>query len=203
LAVADHPIRAAAKQSEGTTMAKTRGTGLLMVWTDIDAEFRGRVQSLKQRGARRTVAQVPEFLSAGRYLRAEGRAEIPRDLRTRGSHVLPSAAYLDAVKYQPSSQRLENRHSYHALNAVTTSGAGVMPTRANRPHRPRLRVVREDLLAFISQQPLDLGRHPLRPAAGPPHRVSLMMTYNVSEFRRLRIARLLTRRITPRGASSI
>jgi hypothetical protein len=24
---------------EETTMAKTRGTGLLMVWTDIDAEF--------------------------------------------------------------------------------------------------------------------------------------------------------------------
>ena len=41
-AAAADPANVAPKESGGTTMAKTRGTGLLMVRSDIDAEFEAK-----------------------------------------------------------------------------------------------------------------------------------------------------------------
>jgi hypothetical protein len=53
---------------EETAMVKTRGTGLLMVWTDIDAEFEASstVGTMRERLPR--LLQIPGFLSAGAYL---------------------------------------------------------------------------------------------------------------------------------------
>ena len=51
-----------------TTRGKTRGTGLLMVWTDIDAEFEAEFNRWYDEEHIARLLEVPGFLSAGRYM---------------------------------------------------------------------------------------------------------------------------------------
>jgi len=53
-------------------MAKTRGTGLLMVWTDIDSEFEADFNRWYDEEHIPRLLQVPGFLSAGRYVAVKG-----------------------------------------------------------------------------------------------------------------------------------
>lgn len=53
-------------------MAKTRGTGLLMVWTDIDAEFEPEFNRWYNEEHVLRLLQIPGFLSAGRYSALRG-----------------------------------------------------------------------------------------------------------------------------------
>ena len=55
-----------------TTTSKTRGTGLLMVWTDIDAEFEAEFNRWYDEEHVPRLLQVPGFLSAGRYVPSIG-----------------------------------------------------------------------------------------------------------------------------------
>ena len=48
-------------------MTRTRGTGLLMVWTDIDPEFEAEFNRWYDDEQIPRLLQVPGFLSAGRY----------------------------------------------------------------------------------------------------------------------------------------
>lgn len=57
-------------------MAKTRGTGLLMVWTDIDAEFEPEFNRWYDEEHLPRLAQIPGFLSAGRYSALRGAQNI-------------------------------------------------------------------------------------------------------------------------------
>jgi hypothetical protein len=78
-------------------MAKTRGTGLLMVWTDIDAEFEPEFNRRYDEEHLPRLLQIPGFLSAGRY------SALIYELEDH--NVLRSSAYLDSLKYQPSAVR--------------------------------------------------------------------------------------------------
>ena len=49
-------------------MAKTRGTGLLMVWTDIDPELEAEFNNWCDEEHLPRLLEVPGFLSAGRYV---------------------------------------------------------------------------------------------------------------------------------------
>ena len=53
-------------------MAKTRGTGLLMVLTDIDSEFEAEFNRWYDEEHITRLLQVPGFLSAGRYVALKG-----------------------------------------------------------------------------------------------------------------------------------
>ena len=53
-------------------MAKTRGTGLLMVWSDIDPEFEAEFNSWYDKQHVPRLLEVPGFLSAGRYTAVKG-----------------------------------------------------------------------------------------------------------------------------------
>jgi len=55
-----------------TTMSKTRGTGLLMVWSDIDAEFEAEFNRWYDEEHISRLLEVPGFLSAGRYTAIRG-----------------------------------------------------------------------------------------------------------------------------------
>jgi len=55
-----------------TTTSKTRGTGLLMVWTDIDAEFEAEFNRWYDEEHIARLLEVPGFLSAGRYRAVKG-----------------------------------------------------------------------------------------------------------------------------------
>src|SRR6516164_8544124 len=88
-----------------TTMSKTRGTGLLMVWSDIDAEFEVEFNRWYDEEHISRLLQVPGFLSAGRYTAIKGGPKYLAMYELEDHNVLRSAAYLDTVKYQPSPQR--------------------------------------------------------------------------------------------------
>ena len=53
-------------------MAKTRGTGLLMVWADIDPEFDDEYNRRYDKEHFATLAAVPGFLSGARYVALKG-----------------------------------------------------------------------------------------------------------------------------------
>jgi hypothetical protein len=53
-------------------MAKTRGTGLLMVWADIDPEFEQEHHRWYDEEHIAHLLAVPGFLSAGRYIALKG-----------------------------------------------------------------------------------------------------------------------------------
>jgi hypothetical protein len=86
-------------------MSKTRGTGLLMVWTDIDAEFEAEFNRWYDEEHISRLLEVPGFLSAGRYAAIKGGPKYLAMYELEDHNVLRSAAYLDTVKYQPSPQR--------------------------------------------------------------------------------------------------
>ena len=86
-------------------MAKTRGTGLLMVWTDIDPEFEAEFNHRYDEEHLPRLLEVPGFLSAGRYVAIKGTPKYLAMYELEDHNVLRSTAYLDVVKYQPSPQR--------------------------------------------------------------------------------------------------
>src|SRR5438445_6807756 len=90
------------RRNKRTAMAKTRGTGLLMVWTDIDAEFEADFNRWYDEEHISRLLQVPGFLSAGRYAAIKGGPKYLAMYELEDHNVLRSAAYLDTVKYQPS-----------------------------------------------------------------------------------------------------
>jgi hypothetical protein len=61
-------------------MTKTRGTGLLMVWTDVDPEFEAEFNRWYDEEHIARPLQIPGFLSAGRYIAVKGAPKISRDV---------------------------------------------------------------------------------------------------------------------------
>src|SRR3954462_173097 len=86
-------------------MAKTRGTGLLMVWTDIDEQYEAEFNRWYDEEHIGRLLGVPGFLGAGRYAALKGGPKYLAIYELEDHNVLRSAAYLDTVKYQPSPER--------------------------------------------------------------------------------------------------
>ena len=87
------------------------GTGLLPGGPP-DAEFEADLAIARYRpvdgsmSERSKRSQVPGFLSAGRYVALKGGPKYLAIYELEDHNVLRSAAYLDAVKYQPSARAL-------------------------------------------------------------------------------------------------
>ena len=86
-------------------MTRTRGTGLLMVWTDIDPEFEAEFNRWYDDEQIPRLLQVPGFLSAGRYSAVKGGPKYLALYELEDHYVLRSSAYLNTVKYQPRQHR--------------------------------------------------------------------------------------------------
>src|SRR6202166_4237203 len=108
-------------------MAKTRGTGLLMVWSDIDAEFEAEFNRWYDEEHVPGLLQVPGFLSAGRYLALKGAPKYLATYELEDHNVLRSAAYLDTVKYQPSEQRSKTGTSRVGRNLLRNAYRQIFP----------------------------------------------------------------------------
>jgi antibiotic biosynthesis monooxygenase (ABM) superfamily enzyme len=66
-------------------MSKTRGTGLLMLWTDVDLEHEAEFNRWYNEEHIQHLLKVPGFLSAGRYAALSGGPQVPGDVRARGT----------------------------------------------------------------------------------------------------------------------
>ena len=72
-------------------MAKTRGTGLLMVWTDIDPEFEAEFNRWYDEEHIPRLLEIPGFLSAGRYVAIKGAPKYLAMYELEDHNVLRSA----------------------------------------------------------------------------------------------------------------
>ena len=108
-------------------MAKTRGTGLLMVWTDIDAEHEAEFNRWYDEEHLPRLLEIPGFLSAGRYAALKGGPKYLAIYELEDHNVLRSAAYLDTVKYQPSAQRQKTGTSRVGRNFLRNAYRQIFP----------------------------------------------------------------------------
>ena len=92
-------------------MAKTRGTGLLMVWADIDPEFEAEYHRWYDDEHIAHLLAVPGFLSAGRYVALKGGPKYLALYDLESPEVLQSPAYRHVVGDGTSAwtRRLQKR----------------------------------------------------------------------------------------------
>src|ERR1700751_2435877 len=112
-------------------MAKTRGTGLLMVWTDIDPQFEVEFNNWYDEEHLPRLLEVPGFLSAGRYVAVKGAPKYLAIYELEDHNVLRSTAYLDTVKYQPSPQRAKVGTSRIGRNFLRNAYRQIFPVHTN------------------------------------------------------------------------
>ncbi len=87
-------------------MAKTRGTGLLMVWADIDPEHEAEYHRWYDEEHIAHLLAVPGFLSAGRYVALKGGPKYLAMYELETVDVLKTAAFLDGLRFRPSARRV-------------------------------------------------------------------------------------------------
>ncbi len=112
-------------------MAKTRGTGLLMVWTDIDAEFETEFNRWYDEEHLPRMLQISGFLSAGRYEAIKGGPKYLAIYELEDHDVLRSSAYLDSQKYQPSAARQKTGTSRIGRNFLRNAYRQIFPVHTN------------------------------------------------------------------------
>ena len=86
-------------------MPKMRGTGLLMAWTDVDAEHEAEFNRWYDEEHMQRLLAIPGFLSGGRYKALRGGPKYLAMYELEDHNVLRSAAFIDNVRYQPSTAR--------------------------------------------------------------------------------------------------
>jgi len=112
-------------------MAKTRGTGLLMVWSDVDAENEaGYLQFYRDEHIKRLL-QVPGFLNGGLYRALRGGPKYLAMYELEEYNVLRSADFLDTVRYKPSPTRTKVSGGHIGRNYLLNGYRQIFPARSN------------------------------------------------------------------------
>ncbi len=112
-------------------MAKTRGTGLLMVWTDIDPEFETEFNRWYDEEHLPRMLQISGFLNAGRYEAVKGAPKYLAIYELEDHNVLCSSAYLNSQKYQPSAARQKSGTSRIGRNFLRNAYRQIFPVHTN------------------------------------------------------------------------
>src|SRR5204862_463111 len=85
-------------------MAKTRGTGLLMVWADIDPQYEAEYHRWYDEEHIAHLLAVPGFLSAGSYEALKGSPKYLALYELEHPDVLRSPAFLEGVRFRMSAR---------------------------------------------------------------------------------------------------
>jgi hypothetical protein len=112
-------------------MAKTRGTGLLMLWTDVDPEYEAEFNRWYDEEHIKTLLAVPGFLSAGRYVALKGGPKYLAMYELEDPNVLRTSAFLDAVRYRPSPWRARASGGHVGRNYLLNAYRQIFPARPN------------------------------------------------------------------------
>lgn len=112
-------------------MAKMRGTGLLMAWTDIDAQYEAEFNEWYDKEHMNRLLSIPGFLSGGRYVALRGAPKYLAMYELEDHNVLRSAAFLDAVRYQPSAARQKVSGAHMGRNFLLNSYRQIFPARTH------------------------------------------------------------------------
>src|ERR1051326_3349908 len=118
-------------QPRGETLAKTRGTGLLMVWADIDPEYEAEYHRWYDEEHIAHLLAVPGFLSAGRYVALKGGPKYLALYELEAPDVLRSPAFLDGVRFRPSARRLQYSGGTIGRNFLLNGYRQIFPMHSN------------------------------------------------------------------------
>ena len=112
-------------------MPKTRGTGLLMVWADIDPAYEDEYHRWYDEEHIAHLLAVPGFLSAGRYVAMKGGPKNLALYELETAEVLRSAAFLDGVRFRPSTRRVQYSGGTIGRNYLINGYRQVFPKKTN------------------------------------------------------------------------
>jgi len=112
-------------------MAKTRGNGLLMAWTDVDPQHEDEFNRWYNEEHMLRLAQVPGFISGARYRALRGGPKYLAMYELEDHNVLRSAAFLDTVRYQPSPRRTKVSPSHVGRNFLLNGYRQIFPVKTN------------------------------------------------------------------------
>jgi hypothetical protein len=110
---------------------KTRGTGLLMLWTDIDAENEAEFNRWYNEEHIQRLLKVPGFLSAGRYVALKGGPKYLAMYELETHEVLRTSAFLDEIRFRPSPWRTKASGGQMGRNFILNAYRQIFPTRTN------------------------------------------------------------------------
>ncbi|MGH7932494.1 MAG: hypothetical protein ACREQN_04930 [Candidatus Binataceae bacterium] len=110
---------------------KTRGTGLFMLWTDVDPEYEAEFNRWYNDEHIQHLLKVPGFLSAGRYAALKGAPKYLAMYELENSDVLRTAAFLDEVRYRPSPWRTKASGGHVGRNYLLNAYRQIFPARTN------------------------------------------------------------------------
>ena len=112
-------------------MAKTRGTGLLMLWTDVDPEHEAEFNRWYDEEHIGRLLRVPGFLSASRYVAVKGGPKYLAMYELEEPGVLRTSAFLDGVRYTPSPWRQKASGGHVGRNYILNGYRQIFPARSH------------------------------------------------------------------------
>lgn len=112
-------------------MPKTRGTGLLMVWTDIAPEHEAGFNRWYDEEHIHRLLRIPGVLSAGRYVALCGGPKYLALYELEDHHVMKSSAFIDEVRYRPSADRQRLSGGHAGSNYLLNLYRQIFPARTN------------------------------------------------------------------------
>ena len=138
-------------------MPKTRGTGLLMAWTDIDAINEAAFNQWYDEEHVPRLLKVPGFLSAGRYVALKGGPKYLAMYELEDHNVLRSAAFLDTVRYKPWPGRIKVSGGHAGRNHIRTAYRQIFPARLQNAENtfapsPYLQIGRIDIARHMEDE---------------------------------------------------
>jgi hypothetical protein len=139
-------------------MAKTRGTGLLMVWVDIDAEFEAEFNRWYDEEHIAELLAVPGFLSAGRYVALRGGPKYLALYELATPDALKSSAFLDGLRFRrPTVARSPHSPSAIGRNYLSNGYRQIFPVHTDpieqtRGPAPFLQMGRIDVPAMVEEE---------------------------------------------------
>jgi hypothetical protein len=138
-------------------MAKTRGTGLLMLWTDVDPEHEAEFNRWYDEEHVKHLLAVPGFLSGARYVALRGGPKYLAMYELEEPSVLRTAAFLDEVRHKPSPWRQKASGGHVGRNYILNAYRQIWPTRTHPVEAamgpaPYLQMGRIDVPAAIEEE---------------------------------------------------
>src|ERR1700716_3866720 len=112
-------------------MAKTRGTGLLMVWVDIAPQYEAEYHRWYDEEHIAHLLAVPGFLSAGRYEALKGSPKYLALYELEHPDVLRSPAFLEGVRFRPSTRRVSSSGGTIGRNYLLNGYRQIFPVHSN------------------------------------------------------------------------
>jgi hypothetical protein len=123
--------------NEGATiMAKTRGTGLLMAWTDVDPAQEDAFNAWYNEEHIGRLARVPGFLNGARYAALRGGPKYLAMYELEDHNVLRSSAFLNELRYNPSERRTSVSPSHIGRNFLLNGYRQIYPAKVNPAEFP-------------------------------------------------------------------